>query len=120
MNVDLNFLSLVFPVFFALVGFPALGAALINLGKVFGVVGDNNAPTFLTGLNLIGFVVVFYFVATNQVELLKALDLQLSIVAAFVVSFTTFAVEVGLTKVFHSALRGIPWIGFSYSAKKKK
>ena len=117
--MNLEFLALVFPALYALVGFPALAAAVINLAKVFGL-PDGNAPQVSLVINGLGFVGVFYLIATGKVALLSALDAQLGILATFIVSFTTFAVEVGLTKVFHTAFKGLPWIGFSYSNKKKK
>lgn len=115
--MNLEFLSLVFPTLLALVGFPAVVAALINLLKAFGMV-DGFAPKVSLAFNLLGFAGTFYLVATNQVELLKQIDAQLTIAAAFLVSFTAFVIEIGLTKVAHSALRGLPLIGYSYSLKK--
>ena len=117
--MDLTFLNLVFPVLFALVGFPALSAAVVNLLKAIGWIQNNGAPNVVLAFNLLGFGVTFYLVATNQVGLLKLIDAQLNILASFVVAFTAFAVEIGPTKVFHTALRGIPWIGFSYTLKNK-
>jgi len=117
--MDLQFLSLVFPALAALVGFPALGAAIINLAKNFGL-PYGTAPQVSLVFNLLGFVGVFYLVSTGQVEVLKALDVQLGVLAAFVVSFTTFAVEVGLTKIFHQAFKGLPVIGYSHTLEKKK
>lgn len=119
MNFDLQFLALVFPALYALVGFPALVAASINLAKAFGL-PDGKAPTVSLVFNTFGFLGVFYLISTGNVALLTALDVQLGIVAAFVISFTTFAVEIGLTKVFHAALKGLPYIGFSYSSKINK
>lgn len=118
MNIDIQFLALVFPALYALVGFPASVAALINLAKVFGL-ADGQAPKVTLVLNFIGFVLVFYLIATGNVGFLSALDIQLGILANFIVSFTAFAIEVGLTKVFHNAFKGLPWIGFSYSSNKK-
>ena len=51
--MNLEFLSLVFPTLLALVGFPAVVAALINLLKAFGMV-DGFAPKVSLALNLIG------------------------------------------------------------------
>lgn len=118
--MDISFLNIVFPAFVALVGFPALAAAVGNLLKAFGAVGDGAAPTVSLIFNLIGFLGVFYLVATGQVELLKALDVQLGILASFIVSFTVFAVETGLTKLFHQAFRGMPGIGYSFTLQSLK
>lgn len=117
--MNLEFLALVFPALYALVGFPALVAASINLAKSFGL-PDGKAPTVSLVFNMFGFMGVFYLISTRNVTLLTALDVQLGIAATFIVSFTTFAVEIGLTKVFHAALKGLPYIGFSYSSKSKK
>jgi hypothetical protein len=112
--MNLEFLNLVFPTLAALVGFPALLAALINVSKLFGL-PDGYAPKVSLVVWLIGFVGVFYLVATGQVELLKAIDVQLGIFASFLLAFGTFATEIGLTKIFNQALKGVPWIGFNRS-----
>ena len=112
--MNLEFLSLVFPTLAALVGFPALLAALINVAKIFGL-PDGYAPKVSLVVNLIGFAGVLYLVSTNQLELLQQIDVQLGVVAAFLLSFGTFATQIGLTKLFNQALKGTPAIGYNRS-----
>lgn len=119
MNVDLTFLTLVLPALMALVGFPALVAAVTNLFKVFGWLKDGDAPNVSLFFNVLGFAGVFYLAVTNQLALLSAIDIQLGILASFLVAFTSFAVEIGLTKLFHNGFRGLPFIGYSHSLEKK-
>lgn len=112
--MNLEFLNIVFPTLMTLVGFPALLAALINVWKQIGL-PDGAAPTVSLIVWLIGFVGVFYLVATGKVELLKVIDVQLGILASFLLAFGTFATEIGLTKLFNQALKGVPFIGYNRS-----
>ena len=105
-----------FATLMALVGFPAFLAAAINLAKSFGM-PDGYAPKVLEVVNFIAFGVVFYFVQTDQVELITRYDANLGVLSTFIVAFTVFVTEIGLTKVYHQALKGLPVIGYSYSTK---
>ena len=68
--MDLTFLTLIFPALAALVGFPALLAWLINVGKYFGIVPDSAAPKVLNVSNLLVLVGVGSLVATGKHPLL--------------------------------------------------
>lgn len=117
---DLTFLNLIFPTFVALLGFPALLAALINIGKVFGWIPDGLAPRVVLYANLVALIAVGYFAFTGKIDILTAIDNQLGVAAAFLVTFTTFVAELGLAKGFNNALRGTPIIGYSHSAEIAK
>jgi non-ribosomal peptide synthetase component E (peptide arylation enzyme) len=114
----MDFLTEVFPVFAALVGFPAILAAGINLLKVFGL-PDGAALKVVTYANILAFVAVFVLLSMGKMPVLALVDEELGKLAVFVISFTAFATEIGLTKIFHEALKGIPLIGKSYSLEAK-
>ena len=115
----MDFLTEVFPVFAALLGFPALLAAAVNLMKVFGL-PDGQATKVVTYANLAALIGVFVLLGMGRVPLLMMIDDQLGAVAIFLLAFTTFAAEIGLTKIFHEALKGVPFIGKSYSLENKE
>jgi tellurite resistance protein TehA-like permease len=111
MNVD--FLTLIFPAFAALIGFPALLAALINVAKLVGILPDGMAPKIVLYVNLLALVGVGYLAFTGKVDLLVVIDQQLGVVATFLLMFATFVTELGLTKGMNNALRGTPIIGYN-------
>lgn len=113
--MDLSWLSLIFPAFAALVGFPALLAALINIGKQFGIVPDGFAPKIVLVVNILAVVGVGYLFFTGNQPLLVAIDEQLGTLATFLLTFAAFVAELGLAKGANNALRGTPLIGFSHS-----
>ena len=115
----MDFLTEVFPVIAALIGFPAFLAAAVNLLKVFGL-ADGQATKVVTYANLLVFAGVFILLAMGRLPLLTVIDEELGKVAVFVLAFTAFATEIGLTKIFHEALKGVPLIGKSYSLEKDK
>ena len=116
--MNLEFLNLIFPALIALIGFPALLAAIINAGKYFGVLPDGIAPKFVLYANLIALVGVGYLVATGNQPLLNMIDTQFGHLAAFLVTLLGFISNLGTAKGFNNVLRGTPIIGFSHSAKK--
>jgi hypothetical protein len=115
----MDFLTEVFPVLATLAGFPAVLAAVINLAKVFGL-PDGQSTQVMTYAYLLAFVGVFIALALGKLPLVTAIDAELSKIALFLLSFAVFATEVGLTKLFHQALRGVPFIGKSYSLEREK
>lgn len=115
----MDFLTEVFPVFAALVGFPAFLAAAVNLLKVFGL-ADGLALKVVAWANVLALAGVFILLAAGRVPLLALVDEELGKIAVFTIAFTAFATEIGLTKLFHEALKGIPLIGKSYSLEKDK
>lgn len=99
----------------ALAGFGALIAFIINILKTFGLVKDDQAPTWSAALNLLGLAGLLALrVYAPQVDVVS-LDAQ---VAQFVeVGLVVFAYILQLlgSKVAHTAVRGTPLIGKSWS-----
>ena len=115
--MNLEFLNLIFPALAALIGFPALLAAVINAGKYFGALSDGIAPKVVLWANVLALAGVGYLVATGNQPLLNLIDAQLGHLAAFLVTLLGFISNLGVAKGFNNVLRGTPVIGFSHSTK---
>jgi len=107
----------IFPIFAALVGFPAFLAATVNALKYFGVLQDGQAPAVVFYANLAALVGVGVLYFTGNLPLLSQIDSQLGSLATFVVTLIAFIVDLGGTKLFHFVLRGSPVIGTSFTAQ---
>jgi hypothetical protein len=103
----------IFVLFAALVGFPALIAAGVNVLKYFGLVTAGSAPKFVLWANIILFVGVAVAFFTGNVDLLTKLDAQMGTFAAFMLTFVAFVTDLGLAKAYHAGMRGTPVIGES-------
>jgi len=96
-------------------GLAAVIAGVINLLKIPGWLPDGWAPVVSGGFNLLALVALFVLgVRFPDVDVL-GIDKQLAEFAAVAVPFFTYALQLLLTKLGHTALRGIPGIGKSYS-----
>lgn len=110
----------VYAIVSALVGFPALLSAGINIAKKFGLIGDGDAPAVVFWGNLAAFVLVAVAVFFGKSDLIPQIDNSLSSVAQVLVLIASFVTSLGLTKAFHVGLRGLPLIGFSHSIEERK
>lgn len=106
-----------------LVGFAALVTVLVNVLKVIKVKGepivkDGQAPLWTAGLNMVG-TLVFYgiklFVPSFDFGPIDSVFAEMATVGTFIMSFVG---QVLVSKITHSALRGTPVIGTSYSYTK--
>ncbi len=111
-------LSAVLTIVSGLVGFPALLAAVIDILKKFGLVADGDAPKWNLGGNVLAVVAVAVAVILGKVEVVGQVDAVLGSVATFLLAIFAFAASIGLTKLFHFGLRGVPGIGYSHTLKK--
>ena len=94
---------------------PALLAALINIGKYFGLIGDDNAPKVSMIAHLVAYGGVGVLVYLGKVDLLAGIDLQLSAVAGVLLALLAFLSSLGVAGGFHNrVLRGLPVVGFSF------
>lgn len=98
-----------------LVGFPALLAAIINAAKQFGWLADGNAPKANMIGNLLAFVAVAVAVLFGKVDLVPGIDVKLGAAANVLLAVLALLTQFGVTKFAHTALRGLPVIGFSHS-----
>lgn len=115
----------VFPILATLVGFPALLATLVNLAKSIKLpngnflLPDGYAPKVVLYANLLALVGVGVALGTGNLPVLYQIDTQLGLAATFLLTLSAFVTELGLTKVYHTALKGTPLLGKSYSMERK-
>ena len=113
-------LATVLTIFATLLGFPALLTTIINVGKQFGWIKDGWADKIVFGANLLAFLGVGIAALTGNIEILGEIDVKLGAVAKLLAAFAVFATEMGMTRVYYSALRGVPVVGYSYSLEREK
>ena len=94
-----------------LAGVAALIAVIINALKVFGVVQDETAPTWSTGLNLVALAAVYVAHVFNLN--IAGGDSVAGTLAQFGVLVLTLLSQLGVSKLAHFLLRGVPFFGFS-------
>jgi hypothetical protein len=96
-------------------GIGALVAALVNIGKTVGWIKDGQAPTFMTGFNLLILILLFALgIFRPQADIAGADQIagQLAVVLITVFGFVWQLISSRLT---HDALKGVPVLGKSYS-----
>lgn len=112
-----------FPIFAALVGFPAFVAAGVNVAKwvaaQYNYSLDTLAPQIVFWVNVAGFVGVAVAYFTGNLPLLNQIDEQLGSLAKFLLTLLAFLIDLGLPKVFHAGFRGMPLVGKSYSLESE-
>lgn len=104
----------------ALAGFAALVALLVNVGKLFGWIKDGDAVKWSGGLNLLGILALFVtrlFLPTFDVSGINSVMLTIATVGSYILSYV---MELGISKLTHIAVKGLPVIGKSYSLDKVK
>ena len=100
-----------------LVGIAALFAILINLSKIAGWVTDGTSQTWSALLNLVGFVafvILRLFKPEFDFEGMDAQAAALANVAAYVIAYV---LQLLSSKATAFAVRDVPLIGKSFSAK---
>ena len=113
-------LTTVITIFATLLGFPALLTTVVSVGKQFGWIKDGWADKFVFGANLLVFLGVGIASLTGNIELVGDIDVRLAAIAKVLAAFAVFATEMGFTRVWYSAMRGAPVIGYSYSLEREK
>jgi len=104
--------------FLALAGVGALVALIINVLKVVGVVKDGDAPTWATGANLVGLVILFLlrvFVPQADIGKLDGLAATIAQIGVLVLGLVT---QLLASRATHYAVRGAALVGTSYSLRK--
>jgi len=103
--------------FMALAGVGALVALVVNILKTAGVVKDGDAPTWATGLNLAGLVLLFFlkvFAPAADIGQLDGLAATIAQIGVLVLGLITQLLG---SKLGHIAVRGTWVIGKSYSLR---
>jgi uncharacterized membrane protein len=96
-------------------GFGALVSAGVNVLKVVGLVKDGDAPTWITGFNLLGVIALYVASAFKLPFDLEIIGPQMGIVAQFLVALGQLIIMFGGSKLFYAVARGAPLIGKSHS-----
>ncbi len=103
----------------ALAGFAALIALLVNVGKLIGFIKDGDAVKWSGGLNLLGILALFVtrlFLPTFDVSGIDQTLLTIATVGSYILGYV---LELGISKLTHIAVKGLPVIGKSYSLQAK-
>lgn len=96
-------------------GFAALVTVLVNIGKFVGWIKDGDATKWVAGLDLVGIIALYVtrlFLPTFDTSGIDKIMLEVATVATFVLSYLG---SLGISKLSHAALRGVPLVGKSYS-----
>jgi hypothetical protein len=103
--------------FASLAGVASLIAALINLGKVSGLVTDGAAAKWSAGLNLVAFGVLVYFGVFQPGLALEVLDDYAGRIAQVLIFILGFIIQITGSATAHKALKTaqVPLIGKSFS-----
>ena len=99
----------------ALAGFAALVAVVINAGKYFGWIKDGDAVKWSGGLNLVGILALFItrlFLPDFNTAGINATLFTIATVASYILSYV---MSLGISKLTHTVVTGIPVIGKSYT-----
>ena len=96
-----------------LVGFGALIAMLVNVGKGFGIVKDGKAKVWVTGLNVLLMLAV-YFGGILDFSVMSA-DSAAGILAELAGIAFALVAQLGGSSLTHVVLRGAPIVGASHS-----
>jgi hypothetical protein len=100
-----------------LAGFAAIVAALVNVGKAFGLVKDGDASKWSLGLSTLG-LIVFISLKMFKPELdVPGLDAVLTEASEIMLYALGIAVALGLPGLFHGLFKAssVPLIGKSFS-----
>lgn len=98
--------------FMKLGGFAALVSVLVDIGKRFGIVKDGDAPTWVTGINLVGLVI--FFVAKVVNFDFAGLDPVFAQVATVLAALLALVGQVAVSRFAHFTLQGVKVIRFSH------
>ena len=99
-------------------GVSLLFAALINAGKSFGWVKDDQAPTYSLGLNAAALVGLVVLQITGKADIVPILDMNAGVIATALTSVVALIYQLFLSRKAHEGvLSGMPVIGTSYTGR---
>jgi hypothetical protein len=101
--------------FGALAGVSGLIAAFVNICKSIGWVKDGKAPTWSAGLSLLALATLFALGVFRPDVDIKGLDQQAANLANFSLVLFGYISQLGLAKLSHNALKGLPVVGKSHT-----
>ena len=105
--------------FSTLAGFGALLAALVNIGKQFGLISDGTAGRWFAGLSLAAIGALVYLKLFQPQIAVEFVDAQAAVLAQILLLVLGYVVQLGAGMTSHSIFAGLklPWVGKSYSGK---
>jgi hypothetical protein len=103
--------------FVSLVGVPALIAAIVNIGKYFGLIKDSMSQNWSAGLSLFAFIAVVVFRILRPDIMLDVLDGYAGQIAQIIVYLMSFIVMMLMPAIVHAKLKvaNVPLLGKSFS-----
>lgn len=104
----------------SLAGFAAFTTMLVNVLKIVKIKGnpivkEGDAPKWTAGITLVGVIALYVtklFLPNFDVSGVDKILLEIATIGAYITSFIT---TLGLEKVFHTIIKGVPVVGKSYS-----
>lgn len=113
--MEINF-DQFFMIFSSLIGFPALISMVVNVLKANGIIKDGEATRYIAlGNAVIMLVLLGIYTGFPQVNLLD-LDKIASALSTMIAFFVT---GMGVSKITHVAIRGVPGIGKSFTLDRQ-
>jgi len=100
-----------------LAGFAAIITLLINVLKTIGIVKDGQAPAWSAGLNLLGMAVLLAMQVYTPGISLQALDSKAAALAGVGAVIFGYIIQLASAKGMQELIKGIPWIGKSFSSE---
>lgn len=102
--------------FLSLVGVGSLIAVTVNVLKKVGWVKDGDAPTWSLGLNLVGMVALFIVKTFFPSVDIGSVDQIAGTIAQVLALLVGLVLQLLSSKATHTAIKGVPLIGKSYTA----
>lgn len=118
--MELPDITMLFSQWTALIGFGALIAVLINIGKALKIVKDGTATIWSTGLNLIGFIVLVVLRVVQPDFSFESLDPVAQNIATVLSSIFGIILQLLGSYGTHTRLAGVPVIGKSFTLERQK
>jgi hypothetical protein len=103
--------------FLSLAGAAGLIAALVNAGKAAGLVQDGKAGMWSLGLNLVGLVTLYIVGLVKPDFDIGQADAVAGSLAQILTLVLALLSQLGISKLAHLSIKGLPLIGTSYSSK---
>lgn len=102
----------------SLVGFGSLVSFLVQVGKYLGLVKDGDAQKFVAAMNLLALGFIFGAkVFFPEFDIVK-LDGQIAQLVTALTAVFGYVVMLFGSKFTYSQIKGIPWIGLSFTDEK--
>lgn len=103
----------------ALAGFAALVALVINVLKLFSLVKDGQAQTWSAAINLLGMIGFIAYKIINPSFDPAGIDSQIGQIVQIAQILLGYVMQLGVSKITHSAVRNVPVIGKSNTQIEK-